>query len=57
MQTQPIERAETLPNPTIIIPFGRDKDFVWRDAIFDKVQRLCDEPASRVALVGLGGVG
>ena len=52
-----LDRPETPPNPTIIIPFGRDKHFVPRAAILDKVEQLNAEPSSRVALVGLGGVG
>ncbi|KAK8849069.1 TPR-like protein [Apiospora arundinis] len=55
--TQPPERSETPPKPTILIPFNRDRDFVSRDTILSQVHNLCSEPASRTALVGLGGVG
>ncbi|KAK8071290.1 hypothetical protein PG997_011493 [Apiospora hydei] len=51
------ERPETPPKPTAIIPFNRDRDFVQRDTILDQVHRSCSDPASRTALVGLGGVG
>ncbi|KAI4592841.1 hypothetical protein KJ359_010394 [Pestalotiopsis sp. 9143b] len=52
-----LDRPETPPTPTANIPFGRDKDFVRQGAILDQVHQLCAEAASRVALVGLGGVG
>ncbi|KAK7991027.1 hypothetical protein PG990_015307 [Apiospora arundinis] len=55
--TQPPERPETPPKPTILIPFNRDRDFVSRHTILSQVHNLCSEPASRTALVGLGGVG
>ncbi|KAK6857488.1 hypothetical protein PG995_006315 [Apiospora arundinis] len=51
------QRPETPPKPTAVIPFNRDTDFVQRDTILDQIHRLCSEPASRTALVGLGGVG
>ncbi|KAK6860964.1 hypothetical protein PG995_004600 [Apiospora arundinis] len=51
------ERPETPPKPTAVIPFNRDRDFVQRDTILDQVHRSCSDPASRTALVGLGGVG
>lgn len=47
----------TLPCPSSTIPFGRDPDFVDRGAIVDQLHRKCAVPASRTALVGLGGVG
>ena len=47
----------TLPCPSSTIPFGRDPDFVDRGAIVDQLHRKCALPASRTALVGLGGVG
>ena len=52
-----LERPETLPPPFAIIPFSRDPDFVSRGDILDQVDQRCSEPAGRVALVGLGGVG
>ena len=47
----------TLPCPSSTIPFGRDPDFVDRGAILEQLHRRCALPASRTALVGLGGVG
>ncbi|KAK3947691.1 hypothetical protein QBC32DRAFT_318570 [Pseudoneurospora amorphoporcata] len=39
------------------IPFSRNPDFVNRENILDQIDQRCSEPAGRVALVGLGGVG
>ncbi|KAB5581160.1 hypothetical protein GE09DRAFT_464613 [Coniochaeta sp. 2T2.1] len=47
----------TPPPPCANIPFFRDSDFVERGEILDQVDKRCSEPAARVALVGLGGVG
>lgn len=44
------------PPPSAIIPFRRDRDFVERDVLNDLWQRA-SEPAARIGLVGLGGVG
>jgi hypothetical protein len=46
----------TRPTPSSTVPFRRDRDFVHRE-ILSEIQRRCFQPASRVALVGLGGVG
>ncbi|KAK2596810.1 hypothetical protein QQS21_006139 [Conoideocrella luteorostrata] len=51
------ERPETPPNPSILIPFGRDGDFVQRGDLIDQIEQSCDQRGSRTALVGLGGVG
>ncbi|KAK4233565.1 kinesin light chain [Achaetomium macrosporum] len=51
------ERSETPPPPSATIRFARDPDFVNRGDVLDRVHQLCSEPAGRVALVGLGGVG
>ncbi|KAK4660766.1 hypothetical protein QC762_0022340 [Podospora pseudocomata] len=51
------ERPETPPKPFTTIPFSRDRDFVNRGDILEQIDRRCSEPAARVALVGLGGVG
>ncbi|KAK4451328.1 kinesin light chain [Podospora aff. communis PSN243] len=51
------EQPETPPQPFATIPFSRDPDFVERRDILEQIGRRCSEPASRVALVGLGGVG
>ncbi|KAJ4347684.1 hypothetical protein N0V85_009748, partial [Neurospora sp. IMI 360204] len=52
-----LERLETPPPPSATIPFSRDPDFVNRGDILDQIDQRCSEPAARVALVGLGGVG
>ena len=44
------------PSPSSTVPFSRDPDFIDRDEIAD-VEEKCSKPASRAALVGLGGVG
>ncbi|KAK3947111.1 P-loop containing nucleoside triphosphate hydrolase protein [Pseudoneurospora amorphoporcata] len=54
---QPPERLETPPPPFATIPFSRDPDFVNRGDVLDQIDQRCSEPAGRVALVGLGGVG
>jgi hypothetical protein len=51
-----LERLETPPNPSVVIPFSRDTDFVER-GIFDQIHQKCAVSGSRTALVGLGGVG
>ncbi|KAK0652399.1 P-loop containing nucleoside triphosphate hydrolase protein [Cercophora newfieldiana] len=53
----PPERPETPPKPFATIPFSRDPDFVDRGDILEQIDKRCAEPAGRVALVGLGGVG
>ncbi|KAH6621584.1 P-loop containing nucleoside triphosphate hydrolase protein [Chaetomium sp. MPI-SDFR-AT-0129] len=53
----PLERPETPPQPCENIRFSRDPDFVDRGDILDQIDKRCSEPAGRVALVGLGGVG
>ncbi|OBT60726.1 hypothetical protein VE03_09788 [Pseudogymnoascus sp. 23342-1-I1] len=53
-----IERPETPPpNPSFVIPFSRDIDFVERGIILDQLHQKCAVLGSRTALVGLGGVG
>ncbi|KAF2000044.1 hypothetical protein P154DRAFT_576377 [Amniculicola lignicola CBS 123094] len=44
------------PSPSSNVPFRRDPDYVDRD-IFESIDQICREPASRAAIVGLGGVG
>ncbi|CAI9636431.1 unnamed protein product [Alternaria burnsii] len=51
------ERPETPPQPSCFVPFRRDPDFVDRGTLLDQIHERCAAPASRVALVGLGGVG
>ncbi|KAH8589491.1 hypothetical protein B0O99DRAFT_692387 [Bisporella sp. PMI_857] len=53
----PPERLETPPNPSVVIPFSRDADFVERGIILDQIYQKCAVSGSRTALVGLGGVG
>jgi hypothetical protein len=45
-----------LHTPSSTVPFRRDLDFVDCE-ILSEVDKRCSQPASRVALVGLGGVG
>lgn len=51
-----IERMETPPCPLSTVPFARDPDFVSRDGLLDQIEKNL-VPGSRIALVGLGGVG
>ena len=51
-----LDRPSVPPTPVSTVPFRRDGDFVYRD-ILSEIHRRCSQPASRVALVGLGGVG
>ncbi|KAF1936516.1 hypothetical protein EJ02DRAFT_427438 [Clathrospora elynae] len=53
----PPERFETPPQPSCLIPFRQDPDFVDRGTLLGQIREKCSAPASRVALVGLGGVG
>ncbi|KAF3479986.1 uncharacterized protein GIQ15_06962 [Arthroderma uncinatum] len=51
-------RPETPPEPSCKIPFDRDKEgFVDRETIFDEIKEKSEAPGSRIALVGIGGVG
>jgi tetratricopeptide (TPR) repeat protein len=50
-------RSQNQPNPSIVIPFGRDEDFVERPALLGRMSQSCGRPGSRTAIVGLGGVG
>ncbi|KAK0624276.1 heterokaryon incompatibility protein-domain-containing protein [Immersiella caudata] len=50
-------RPQNQPNPSIIIPFGRDEDFVKRPALLSQISQKCGRPGSRTAIIGLGGVG
>ncbi|KAK8037375.1 hypothetical protein PG991_000721 [Apiospora marii] len=49
--------AAFTPKPTILIGFGRDTDFIQRGDTMAHVHELCARQYSRIALVGLGGVG
>ncbi|KAG7423240.1 Nephrocystin-3 [Fusarium oxysporum f. sp. raphani] len=54
-------RAQNRPKPSIMIPFARDSSFVGREDIIAKIiekhEQAVADHHSRVALVGLGGVG
>jgi hypothetical protein len=51
-------KAHNLPqDPSAIIPFARDRDFIQRGDTLAYLHHACDAPDSRIALVGLGGVG
>ncbi|KAJ5820469.1 Tetratricopeptide-like helical [Penicillium riverlandense] len=53
----PPERPETPPNPLSTVPFRRDPDFVDRGTLLDQIHTKSSVPGSRIALLGLGGVG
>ncbi|KAJ0417074.1 P-loop containing nucleoside triphosphate hydrolase protein [Aspergillus carlsbadensis] len=53
----PPERPETPPGPLSTVPFARDRDFVSRGALLCQIREKSSAPGSRIALVGLGGVG
>ncbi|KAJ5970079.1 hypothetical protein N7501_006327 [Penicillium viridicatum] len=53
----PPERAETPPSPLSTVPSTRDPDFVRRDKLFDQIYSKNSVVGSRIALIGLGGVG
>ncbi|KAJ5612510.1 Tetratricopeptide-like helical [Penicillium lagena] len=53
----PSERPETPPNPLSTVPFRRDPDFVDRGTLLDQIHEKGSVPGSRIALLGLGGVG
>jgi hypothetical protein len=52
----PANRPKT-PEPACFVPYRRDPDFVDRAMLLDEIDKRLFAPASRVALVGLGGVG
>ncbi|KAJ6084179.1 hypothetical protein N7486_010979 [Penicillium sp. IBT 16267x] len=51
------ERQESRPKPISTVPFPHDPDFVSRDALLEQIHQKALIPGSRIALVGLGGVG
>ncbi|KAJ6003798.1 hypothetical protein N7540_011191 [Penicillium herquei] len=53
----PPVRPETPPSPLSTVPFARDPDFVSRDTLLHQIHEKSSVPGSRIALVGLGGVG
>ena len=48
---------EVPAKPFSNVPFRQDPDFVDRGDILAQIHHRCSQPAGRVALVGLGGVG
>ncbi|KAH7108877.1 P-loop containing nucleoside triphosphate hydrolase protein, partial [Dendryphion nanum] len=52
-----LEPVETPPSSSCTIPFCHDPDFIDRGTLLDQVLKKCSAPASKIALVGLGGVG
>ncbi|CAG8220880.1 unnamed protein product [Penicillium salamii] len=53
----PTERPDTPLSPVSTVLFRRDPDFVSRDTLLDQTHEKGSIAGSRVALVGLGGVG
>ncbi|KAJ5858068.1 hypothetical protein N7455_008962 [Penicillium solitum] len=53
----PPERAETPPSPLSTVPFTRDPEFVRRETLLDQIYSKNSVAGSRIALIGLGGVG
>ncbi|KAJ5532209.1 hypothetical protein N7494_008761 [Penicillium frequentans] len=53
----PAEQLEPRPEPLSTVPFPHDPDFVSRNALLDQIFEKASVPGSRIALVGLGGVG
>ncbi|RAL07856.1 uncharacterized protein BO97DRAFT_473365 [Aspergillus homomorphus CBS 101889] len=53
----PPERPETPPSPLSTVQFARNRDFIRRDALLRQIREKSSVPGSRIALVGLGGVG
>ncbi|KAJ5526343.1 Tetratricopeptide-like helical [Penicillium frequentans] len=53
----PPERPETPPPPQSTLTFNRDPDFVGRETLLDQIHEKSSVPRSRIALVGIGGVG
>lgn len=51
------ERPEPRLEPLLTVPFPQDPHFVSRDAILHQIHDKASIPGSRIALVGLGGVG
>jgi hypothetical protein len=52
-----LAQPETTTGPLSTVPFVRDKDFVSRDTLLEQIHEKCSVEGSRIALVGLGGVG
>ncbi|KFY68927.1 hypothetical protein V496_00678 [Pseudogymnoascus sp. VKM F-4515 (FW-2607)] len=59
--TARFSRAQNRPKPSLMVPFQRDSAFVGREDILaklgEKFEQAASQDHSRVALVGLGGIG
>jgi hypothetical protein len=53
----PLDIPSVVPQPFSTVPFRRDDDFVDRDDNLARIDEKCSQPAARLALIGLGGVG
>jgi hypothetical protein len=53
----PPVRPDTPPSPLSTVPFTRDPDFVRREKLLDQIYSKTSVAGSRIALIGLGGVG
>ncbi|KAJ5277767.1 hypothetical protein N7534_008281 [Penicillium rubens] len=53
----PPEPPETPPSPLSTVPFTRGPDFVRRETLLDQIYGKNSVAGSRIALIGLGGVG
>jgi hypothetical protein len=51
------ERLEPRPEPLLTVPFPHDPEFVSRGTLLDQIHKKALIPGSRIALVGLGGIG
>ncbi|KAJ5192536.1 Tetratricopeptide-like helical [Penicillium cf. viridicatum] len=51
------ERLETSTKPLSTVPFAQDEEFVSRGVLLRQIREKSLIPGSRIALVGLGGVG
>ncbi|KAF2008317.1 hypothetical protein BU24DRAFT_360624 [Aaosphaeria arxii CBS 175.79] len=51
-----LHRPETPLEPVCFVPFRRDPHCIARGTLLDQICKRCAAPASRVALVGLGGM-
>lgn len=53
----PKERPETPPDSLSTVPFRSDPDFTNHGTLLDLIYKKKSTPASRIALIGLGGIG
>jgi len=57
LKSYQLSSIDITPTPSSTVPFLRDKKFVERGKILALIGQILSLPASRVAIVGLGGVG